>query len=148
MPNIVANRFNAQFDWRGPSHSVSAEELSGIASLRIAARALVTGELTRRWSARSTCLASRCTAGRWPLCVPISTRPVTPPSSWCCAVRSAPRPPASRSTPSSTCPPPPEPSSPSPGRKGRAPSPAASAMPMRRRVCCMWPPPSSPAADA
>ncbi|WP_280109836.1 beta-ketoacyl synthase N-terminal-like domain-containing protein, partial [Azospirillum sp. B506] len=45
MPNIVANRFNAQFDWRGPSHSVSAEELSGIASLRIAARALVTGEL-------------------------------------------------------------------------------------------------------
>lgn len=45
MPNIVANRFNAQFDWRGPSYSVSAEEASGIASLRIAARALVTGEL-------------------------------------------------------------------------------------------------------
>jgi acyl transferase domain-containing protein/3-hydroxymyristoyl/3-hydroxydecanoyl-(acyl carrier protein) dehydratase/1-acyl-sn-glycerol-3-phosphate acyltransferase len=45
MPNIVANRFNAQFDWRGPSYSVSAEELSGLASLRIAARALVTGEL-------------------------------------------------------------------------------------------------------
>lgn len=45
MPNIVANRFNAQFDWRGPSHSVSAEEVSGIVSLRIAARALVTGEL-------------------------------------------------------------------------------------------------------
>ncbi|AWB07030.1 hypothetical protein A6A40_18255 (plasmid) [Azospirillum humicireducens] len=45
MPNIVANRFNAQFDWRGPSYSVSAEELSGIVSLRIAARALVTGEL-------------------------------------------------------------------------------------------------------
>lgn len=45
MPNIVANRFNAQFDWRGPSYAVSAEELSGIAALRIAARALVTGEL-------------------------------------------------------------------------------------------------------
>ena len=45
MPNIVANRFNAQFDWRGPSYSVSAEELSGLAGLRIAARALVTGEL-------------------------------------------------------------------------------------------------------
>ncbi|NUB01336.1 beta-ketoacyl synthase [Azospirillum melinis] len=45
MPNIVANRFNAQFDWRGPSYSVSAEELSGLAGLRIAARALATGEL-------------------------------------------------------------------------------------------------------
>jgi len=45
MPNIVANRFNAQFDWRGPSYSVSAEELSGLAGLRIAARALTMGEL-------------------------------------------------------------------------------------------------------
>ncbi|QCG90694.1 type I polyketide synthase [Azospirillum sp. TSH100] len=45
MPNIVANRFNAQFDWRGPSYAVSAEELSGLAGLRVAARALVTGEL-------------------------------------------------------------------------------------------------------
>ncbi|WP_156789302.1 hypothetical protein, partial [Mycobacterium intermedium] len=29
MPNIVANRINSQFDLRGPSFTVSREQLSG-----------------------------------------------------------------------------------------------------------------------
>jgi len=45
MPNIPANRLNAQFDWRGFGYSVSAEELSGIAAVRLAARALDRGEV-------------------------------------------------------------------------------------------------------
>jgi 3-hydroxymyristoyl/3-hydroxydecanoyl-(acyl carrier protein) dehydratase len=45
MPNIVSNRLNSQFDFGGPSHSVSAEELSGIRALEIARRALEQGEI-------------------------------------------------------------------------------------------------------
>ncbi|HKN51574.1 MAG TPA: beta-ketoacyl synthase N-terminal-like domain-containing protein, partial [Amycolatopsis sp.] len=44
MPNIVANRLNAQLDLAGPSFTVSAEEASGIVALKLAARALRTGE--------------------------------------------------------------------------------------------------------
>ncbi|OBI86322.1 beta-ketoacyl synthase N-terminal-like domain-containing protein [Mycobacterium sp. 1245805.9] len=40
MPNIVANRLNRQFDLRGPSFTVSREELSGTTALEMAARAL------------------------------------------------------------------------------------------------------------
>jgi acyl transferase domain-containing protein/3-hydroxymyristoyl/3-hydroxydecanoyl-(acyl carrier protein) dehydratase/1-acyl-sn-glycerol-3-phosphate acyltransferase len=45
MPNIVANRLNSQFDFAGPSFTVSSEEHSGLDALRIATRALATGEL-------------------------------------------------------------------------------------------------------
>ena len=45
MPNIPANRINSQFDARGASFTVSAEELSGLRALEIAARALRAGEL-------------------------------------------------------------------------------------------------------
>ncbi len=45
MPNIPANRVNSQFDLGGPSFTVSAEELSGVRALEIAARALRAGEL-------------------------------------------------------------------------------------------------------
>lgn len=45
MPNIPANRLNAQLDVRGPSYTVSADALSGIRALEIAARALRAGEL-------------------------------------------------------------------------------------------------------
>ncbi|MGH8791733.1 MAG: beta-ketoacyl synthase N-terminal-like domain-containing protein [Stackebrandtia sp.] len=44
MPNIVANRLNAQLDLAGPSFTVSSEEGSGIEALRLAARALRHGE--------------------------------------------------------------------------------------------------------
>ena len=45
MPNIVSNRLNSQFDFCGPSLSVSSEELSGIRALQIARRALQQGEI-------------------------------------------------------------------------------------------------------
>ena len=45
MPNIVANRLNSQFDLRGPSFTVSGEELSGTTALELAARALRRGEV-------------------------------------------------------------------------------------------------------
>lgn len=45
MPNIVANRLNSQFDFRGPSFTVSREELSGTTALELAARALRRGEV-------------------------------------------------------------------------------------------------------
>ncbi len=45
MPNIVANRLNSQFDLRGPSYTVSREELSGTTALEMAARALRRGEI-------------------------------------------------------------------------------------------------------
>lgn len=45
MPNIVANRLSHQFDFRGPSYTVSSEELSGIGALDISARALRAGEI-------------------------------------------------------------------------------------------------------
>jgi len=45
MPNIVSNRLNSQFDFCGPSLSVSSEELSGIRALDIAWRALQQGEI-------------------------------------------------------------------------------------------------------
>lgn len=44
MPNIPANRLSSQFDWRAFGYTVSAEELSGIAALRLAARALEDGD--------------------------------------------------------------------------------------------------------
>ncbi|MER5176973.1 beta-ketoacyl synthase N-terminal-like domain-containing protein [Streptomyces sp. NPDC002896] len=44
MPNVVANRLNAQLDLAGPSFSVSAEEASGLVALDLAARALAAGE--------------------------------------------------------------------------------------------------------
>ncbi|WP_304442343.1 beta-ketoacyl synthase N-terminal-like domain-containing protein, partial [Mycobacterium sp. E1747] len=40
MPNVVANRLNSQFDLRGPSFTVSREQLSGSTALELAARAL------------------------------------------------------------------------------------------------------------
>ena len=45
MPNIVANRLNSQFDLRGPSFTVSGEQLSGTTALDLAARALRQGEV-------------------------------------------------------------------------------------------------------
>ncbi|CAJ1506212.1 beta-ketoacyl synthase N-terminal-like domain-containing protein [[Mycobacterium] kokjensenii] len=45
MPNIVANRLNSQFDLRGPSFTVSREQLSGTTALELAARALRRGEI-------------------------------------------------------------------------------------------------------
>ncbi len=45
MPNMPANRLNAQCDLRGPSFTVAAEEASGLEALRIAARMLETGEI-------------------------------------------------------------------------------------------------------
>ncbi|MFZ5781267.1 MAG: beta-ketoacyl synthase N-terminal-like domain-containing protein [Pseudomonadota bacterium] len=45
MPNIPANRLSAQFDFRGPAFTVSAEELSGVEALRLACRALGQGEI-------------------------------------------------------------------------------------------------------
>lgn len=45
MPNLPANRLNAQFDWRGLGYTVASEELSGCAAIDIAARALKVGEL-------------------------------------------------------------------------------------------------------
>ncbi len=45
MPNIAANRLSTQFDLRGPTLTVSAEDLSGIAALDVAVRALRQGEL-------------------------------------------------------------------------------------------------------
>ena len=45
MPNLPANRINAQLDWRGLGYTVSSEEVSGFAALEIAIRALRQGEL-------------------------------------------------------------------------------------------------------
>ncbi len=45
MPNIPANRINAQLNCLGPSHTVSAEELSGLRALECAAQALRRGEI-------------------------------------------------------------------------------------------------------
>lgn len=45
MPNIPANRVQSALDLRGPGYTVSSEELSGVDALRIARRALETGEL-------------------------------------------------------------------------------------------------------
>jgi acyl transferase domain-containing protein/3-hydroxymyristoyl/3-hydroxydecanoyl-(acyl carrier protein) dehydratase/1-acyl-sn-glycerol-3-phosphate acyltransferase len=45
MPNIPANRICSQFDLRGPSFTVSSEELSGMRCLDLAVRALRTDEL-------------------------------------------------------------------------------------------------------
>ncbi|MBU9763081.1 beta keto-acyl synthase [Mycobacterium sp. TNTM28] len=45
MPNIPANRIHAQRDFRGFGFTVAGEELSGIAALRLGARALRSGEL-------------------------------------------------------------------------------------------------------
>jgi len=45
MPNLVANRLNSQYDFGGPSFTVSAEEHSGLDALRLAARALRVGEI-------------------------------------------------------------------------------------------------------
>ncbi|AQA05196.1 hypothetical protein BVC93_25465 [Mycobacterium sp. MS1601] len=45
MPNIPANRIHAQRDFRGFGFTVSSEELSALTALRLAARALRSGEL-------------------------------------------------------------------------------------------------------
>ncbi len=45
MPNIPANRINAQLNYQGPSHTVAAEELSGLRALEIAVDALRRGEI-------------------------------------------------------------------------------------------------------
>ena len=45
MPNIPANRINTQLDYRGPSHTISAEELSGLRALEVAVDALAKGEI-------------------------------------------------------------------------------------------------------
>ena len=45
MPNIPANRINVQLDALGPGFTVSAEELSGLRALELAARALDAGEI-------------------------------------------------------------------------------------------------------
>lgn len=44
MPNIVANRLNAQLDLAGPSFTVSAEQDSGTVALHLAAHALRASE--------------------------------------------------------------------------------------------------------
>ena len=45
MPNIPANRINAQLNYLGPSHTISAEELSGVRALEVAMDALRRGEI-------------------------------------------------------------------------------------------------------
>ncbi len=45
MPNIPANRVHAQRDFRGFGMTISSEEISGLAALAVAARALRAGEL-------------------------------------------------------------------------------------------------------
>ncbi|WP_331250629.1 beta-ketoacyl synthase N-terminal-like domain-containing protein [Mycobacterium intermedium] len=45
MPNIVANRINSQFDLRGPSFTVSREQLSGTTAVELAAGALRRGDI-------------------------------------------------------------------------------------------------------
>jgi 3-oxoacyl-(acyl-carrier-protein) synthase/3-hydroxymyristoyl/3-hydroxydecanoyl-(acyl carrier protein) dehydratase/1-acyl-sn-glycerol-3-phosphate acyltransferase len=45
MPNVPANRVSSQLDLGGPSHTVSAEERSGLVALSLARRALEEGEL-------------------------------------------------------------------------------------------------------
>ena len=45
MPNIPANRLNSQLDVAGPSHTVSAEELSGVRALELALSALRANEI-------------------------------------------------------------------------------------------------------
>ena len=45
LANIVANRISSKFDLRGPSLAVMSEELSGIDALRLAQRAVASGEL-------------------------------------------------------------------------------------------------------
>lgn len=44
MPNLAANRISTQLDLAGPGFTVSAEEASGLVALRIAARAIRSGE--------------------------------------------------------------------------------------------------------
>lgn len=44
MANILANRLNAAFDFRGPSFAIAAEEASGVRALEVAIRALDAGE--------------------------------------------------------------------------------------------------------
>ncbi len=45
MPNIPANRINAQLNYCGPSYTVASEELSGLRALEIAVDALQRGEI-------------------------------------------------------------------------------------------------------
>ena len=45
LANVVANRISSKYDLRGPSFAVMAEELSGVVALRLAERAVATGEL-------------------------------------------------------------------------------------------------------
>ncbi|MCX7419730.1 MAG: beta-ketoacyl synthase N-terminal-like domain-containing protein [Planctomycetia bacterium] len=45
MPNIPANRINIQLDFHGPGFTISADELSGVRALEIAAHALRNNEL-------------------------------------------------------------------------------------------------------
>ena len=45
MPNVPANRINAQLDYRGPSYTVASEELSGLRALEIAVDSLRRGEI-------------------------------------------------------------------------------------------------------
>jgi acyl transferase domain-containing protein len=45
MPNIPANRLNQQFDLKGPSFTIAAEELSGIRALEVAMRSLGSNEI-------------------------------------------------------------------------------------------------------
>jgi 3-oxoacyl-(acyl-carrier-protein) synthase/3-hydroxymyristoyl/3-hydroxydecanoyl-(acyl carrier protein) dehydratase/1-acyl-sn-glycerol-3-phosphate acyltransferase len=45
MPNIPANRISSQLDLGGPSHTVSAEERSGLVALELARTALLEGRI-------------------------------------------------------------------------------------------------------
>ncbi|MGJ0509833.1 MAG: beta-ketoacyl synthase N-terminal-like domain-containing protein [Methylocystis sp.] len=45
MPNLPANRINAQTGWKGVGFTVSGEELSGLVAVELAARALAQDEL-------------------------------------------------------------------------------------------------------
>lgn len=45
MPNVVANRLSGAFDLRGPGHTLSSGERSGLDATRLALRALRTGAL-------------------------------------------------------------------------------------------------------
>jgi len=45
MPNLIANRLNSQYDFAGPSFTVSGEEHSGLDALDLAVRALRVGDI-------------------------------------------------------------------------------------------------------
>jgi hypothetical protein len=100
MPNIPANRINAQLNLLGPSHTVAAEELSGVRALEIAADALRRGEIDAAFVGAVDLSVEPVhqAAAAHLLGSSTTRRPATPPS---CSCSSAPRTPAAPATPSS-----------------------------------------------